>query len=131
VSSPELTVQQQSVGIQDNLVPTGAQHAGDIPSRLQLSELQETLVGLDGVADQFGRSGFSLSSDDNGLLQVGGGLDIMVKYDNLVRENVLPSPEWPGLPRRQLAEQFAVRPAWLWYRRNDRVSDHCAYDTVA
>lgn len=79
--SPGLTVQQQSVRIQDDLVSTGTQHASDIPSRLQLSELQETLVGLDGVADQFGRSGFSLSSDDNRLLQVGGGLDTVVKYD--------------------------------------------------
>lgn len=81
MSSPGLTVQQQSVGIQDDLVPTRAQHASDIPSRLQLSELQETLVGLDGVADQFSRSGFSLSSDDNGLLQAGGALDTIVKYD--------------------------------------------------
>ena len=63
-----LTVQQQRVGIEDDLVSAGTQHAGDIPRSLELSQFQETLVGLDGVADQFGRSGLSLSSDDDGLL---------------------------------------------------------------
>ena len=34
----------------------------------------------------------------------------------------LPSPGWPGQPRRQLAEQSAVRPAWLYTRNNYIVS---------
>lgn len=69
MNTARLTVQQQSVGIQDNLVPARPQHTGDIPGSLELSEFEETLVGLDGVADQLGRSSFSLSSDDDGLLR--------------------------------------------------------------
>lgn len=67
-----LTIQQQTLGVQNDLVATVGQQTSDIPRRLEFSELQETLVGTNGFTDQFGGSGFTLSSNDDGLLSRGG-----------------------------------------------------------
>jgi hypothetical protein len=67
-----LTIQQQTLGVQNDLVATVGQQTSDIPRRLEFSELQETLVGTNGFTDQFGGSGFTLSSNNDGLLSRGG-----------------------------------------------------------
>jgi hypothetical protein len=62
-------IQQQTLGIQDHLVPTRSQQTSNIPCSLEFSELQETLVRANGFSDEFCRSSLTLCSDNDGLLQ--------------------------------------------------------------
>ena len=69
------TVKQQALRIQHQLIPTIAHHARDLPRGLQPPQLQEPLILSDGFTDQFSRFGFTLSSDDDGLLLLDGLVD--------------------------------------------------------
>lgn len=63
-----LTIKQQALSIKHNLVPTLAQCRRNLPSRLQPSQLQETLVAPDCLSDKLSGPSLSLCSDDDGLL---------------------------------------------------------------
>ncbi|KAI3491159.1 hypothetical protein L1887_44557 [Cichorium endivia] len=70
-------VEQEGVGVEQHLV-VGAglrEDGGNVASRLELSELEEALVLLDGLADEFGGLGLTLRLDDDRGLLLDGLVD--------------------------------------------------------
>ena len=63
-----LTIQQQALGVQHDLVPASSQGGCNFPSSLEPSKFQETFVLAKSFSDEKCRLGFSLGFDDDGLL---------------------------------------------------------------
>lgn len=72
-----IDVQAQALGVKIKLVPATSilQDLRNISGVLDTSELDITLALLDGVTNKFGRAGFTLGSDDSGLLFLAGLVD--------------------------------------------------------
>ena len=62
------TVEQERVGVEHELVARVCDERRNLPRRLELAELQEALVLLDGLSDELGGAGLSLGLDDDALL---------------------------------------------------------------
>lgn len=58
------------------MISTRCKDVGDIPSCLQPSQLKESLILLDCLANQLGGSGLSLCSDNDRLLLLNGLVDL-------------------------------------------------------
>lgn len=70
-----LTIEQQALCIQHDSVPTLCQSPSNLPRGLKLPQLQESLIRLDSLTNQFCTSSFTLSLDDNTLLLLNSLVD--------------------------------------------------------
>ena len=68
---PSLTIQQQTLRVEHDLVPARREQVRDVARGLEAPELEEALVLAHRVAEELGGAGFSLRADDDGL---GGAL---------------------------------------------------------
>ena len=80
-----LTIQQQALGIQHNLIPAGSQGRCNFTSSLESSEFQEALVLAKSFSDKKCRFGLSLGFDNDGLLL----LDCLVNEERRTESGLL------------------------------------------
>lgn len=70
------TIQKQTLRVKHNMISTRCQDVGNIPGCLQPSQLKESLILLDCIANQLCGSGLSLRSDNDRLLLLDGLVDL-------------------------------------------------------
>lgn len=70
-------IQAQTLGVKVQLIPTAVllQDIGDVPCVLDTSQFDVSLALLDGVTDKLRGAGFTLGTDNGGLLLLAGLVD--------------------------------------------------------
>lgn len=70
-------IQAQTLGVKVQLIPTAVllQNIGDVPCVLDTSQFDVSLALLDSVTDKLRGAGFTLGTDDGGLLLLTGLVD--------------------------------------------------------
>jgi hypothetical protein len=68
-------VKTKTLGIEVDLVVALLQNGSDVSGILEFTQLNVTAALLDGVTNEFGGTGFTLSADDHGLLLLAGLVD--------------------------------------------------------